>query len=238
MADASEAGGVAFGQGDSRPLRGYLARPAESRGPCPTALVVHTAEGLREFECGIARRLARHGYAALCVDLLSHRGGTDAVAAGDRFLEFADPQAPTRWVADLAAAVLFLADQPGARADAAALLGYGAGAGVAWTVASRLPDLPAALVAVDGLPVFPEEASAIEAPTLGLFAGCDRRSVAALPALERALAAVGTPVALRTFPSAHRGFYDDTRPRYRAEAETWAWQATLEWLARHAAVAA
>lgn len=55
---------------------GYLARP-KATGPHPAVLVIHENRGLTEPHFpDVARRLAKEGYVALALDLLSREGGT------------------------------------------------------------------------------------------------------------------------------------------------------------------
>src|SRR5260370_21369647 len=51
---------------------GYAAQP-DGDGPHPGVVVIHQAYGLNEHIREITRRFAENGYAALAVDLFSHR---------------------------------------------------------------------------------------------------------------------------------------------------------------------
>ena len=54
---------------------GYLARPAQSKGPLPLVLVVHENRGLNPHIGDIARRLALDGFIAFAPDALFPLGG-------------------------------------------------------------------------------------------------------------------------------------------------------------------
>src|SRR3954470_18101733 len=61
-------------------LRGYLAIPQGRGGLAKPGgvLVMHENRGLTPYIKDVVRRLAKAGYVALCVDLVSRAGGTDA----------------------------------------------------------------------------------------------------------------------------------------------------------------
>ena len=70
-----KAGNVTF-PGPASTMLGYLARPA-APGTYPAVLVNHEIFGLTDHIRDVARRLAKVGYIALAVDLLSRAGGSD-----------------------------------------------------------------------------------------------------------------------------------------------------------------
>jgi len=61
---------LAADRGGSRPLHGYLARPA-GPGPWPAVVMIHELFGLDDVMRGHADRLAGFGYLTLAVDLFS-----------------------------------------------------------------------------------------------------------------------------------------------------------------------
>ena len=64
--------------GQTSPLYGYLAsKISDSTDPIPGVVVIHENRGLTDYVKDVTRRLARAGYAALGIDLLSRLGGTD-----------------------------------------------------------------------------------------------------------------------------------------------------------------
>ena len=68
QAAAIETRAVEYRQGDTR-LVGYLARPAEVKGPLPGVLVVHEWMGLNDYAKRRAEQLAELGYVALAADI-------------------------------------------------------------------------------------------------------------------------------------------------------------------------
>ena len=106
------------------------------------------------------------------------------------------------------------------------------GGGIAHILATRLPDLGAA-VPFYGNPPAPEEAAKVKAPLLVHFAESDQRINAAWPAYEAALKAAGVSYAAHTYPGTQHGFNNDTTPRYDEAAAKLAWSRTLEFFNKH-----
>jgi len=93
--------------------------------------------------------------------------------------------------------------------------------------------------AVDYLPSLVDLAPRLQAPWLGHFGDLDRGiPVADVEALRAATGPVGVPTAVQRYADADHGFHCDGRPAvYHRAAAGLAWQRTLGWLDRHAAVA-
>ena len=87
------------------------------RSPRPAVLVVHENRGLNEHIKDVTRRVAKAGYVAIAVDLLSRQGGTeafpDAEAAGAAY----NRTVPEERRQDMLSALLTIRDQPYARRD-------------------------------------------------------------------------------------------------------------------------
>jgi len=91
--------------GNGTPLRGYLARPASGRSRAAIVLCPDRDGATPYFE-GVARAVAKAGYATLLADPLSRAGGTAAVPENDRAALLTAPGAAEQRVADLRAAGL------------------------------------------------------------------------------------------------------------------------------------
>jgi carboxymethylenebutenolidase len=105
--------------------------------------------------------------------------------------------------------------------------GFCYGGGVTNFLATRVPDLAAA-VPFYGTPPAPEDAGKIKAPLLLQFAETDERINAAWPASEAALKAAGVKYQAYVYPGTQHGFNNDTTPRYNKEAADLAWKRTIE----------
>ena len=206
-------------------INGYLARPkAAGSARLPTVLVVHENRGLNPHIEDVARRLALEGFMAFAPDALTPLGGYPGDEDKAR-AEFAKlDQAKTR--EDFLAAVAWLRT----RADGngkLGVVGFCYGGGMAHWLATRLPDLQAAVPFYGNSPA-PQEAAKVKAPLLVHLADVDERINAAWPAYEEALRAAGATFSMQRYPGTQHGFHNDTTPRYDAAAAQLAWARTLE----------
>jgi carboxymethylenebutenolidase len=205
-------------------VKGYLARPAAAGDSRLAAvLVVHENRGLNPHIEDIARRLALDGFMAFAPDALTPLGGYPGDEDKARAAFATLDQAKAR--EDFIAAAGWLK----ARADGTGKLGvvgFCYGGGIAHMLATRLPDLHAAVPFYGNSPS-PEEAAKVKAPLLVQLAAVDERINAAWPAYEAALKAAGADYAVHQYPGTQHGFNNDTTPRYDAAAARLAWQRTV-----------
>lgn len=122
-----QAGPVEFA-GDAGMVKGYLARP-QGQGPFPAVLVIHENVGLQPHFADLARRLALEGYAALAVDLVSHKGGTTADPAQTQAFQREIPAEQRQ--ADAATGLRYLQGLSYVRRDRVGVTGFCQGGGVA-----------------------------------------------------------------------------------------------------------
>jgi carboxymethylenebutenolidase len=208
------------------PLMAYLARPSGD-GPYPVVLVSHENRGLTEHIKDVSRRLAEAGYVALAVDLLSRQGGSEAVGeAGAPGALGSIP--PDQFAEDFRSGWEFLQEQPYADADRVGMVGFCFGGGVTWLVATRMPELQAAVPYYGPHPPV-EDVPQINAPVLAIYAGNDDRINGGIPAIEEAMAASGKVYEKVVYPGTDHAFHNDTGSRYNPEAATDAWSRTLAW---------
>ena len=204
--------------------RGYLARPAGAgSAKLPAILVIHENRGLNPHIEDITRRLALDGFMAFAPDALTPLGGypgdeQKAVAA------FATlDQARTR--EDFVAGAEWLK----ARDDATGKLGavgFCYGGGIVHLLATRLPELNAAVPFYGNVPA-PAEAVKVKAPLLVQLAAIDDRINAAWPAYEAALRSAGVKFTVHQYAGTQHGFNNDTTPHYDATAAKLAWERTV-----------
>ncbi|TWF74674.1 carboxymethylenebutenolidase [Pseudonocardia hierapolitana] len=218
--------------GPAGELIGAWAAPAGAR-PHGALLVVHENRGLTEHFRDLVGRLAGAGYGALCVDMLSAQGGTAALT---------DPaQAPTALadtpgdalLADLRAGIDELGRRvPGAKVG---MVGFCFGGGMTWQLLQAgEPRLTAAVPFYGPVPEQPDF-SRVTAAVLAMFAGLDDRVNAGRERAEAAMRAAGVTHWIRTFEGADHAFFNDTGPRYDADAAEQAWTEMLDWFERHLA---
>ncbi|MDX6741559.1 dienelactone hydrolase family protein [Actinocorallia sp. A-T 12471] len=217
------------------PMNVHVARPATPSGRA--VIVLQEAFGVNAHIKDIARRFAERGFLALAPDLF-HRTGvaelpydrhTDAVgligAIG------VDPI-----VADVTACLDHLAEQ-GIDADKTAATGFCFGGRAAFTAATALPGLGAAVVFYGpGIAAGPhavlDRAASITAPLL-LHVGADDPTIPAehVNAIDKALADAGVAFTQHVYPEAGHAFACDARPHmFRAGPATEAWERTWAFL--------
>jgi len=210
-------------------VRAYVAKPAHVDGKLPTVLVVHENRGLNPHIEDISRRLALDHFIAFAPDALTPLGGYpgDEDKARDLFPKL--DQAKTH--NDFIAASRVLKNLPEGNGKVG-VVGFCYGGGVANFLATRLPDLAAAVPFYGAQPTA-EETAKIKAPLLIHYAGADDRINAGWPAFEAALKANGVKYEAFIYPGVQHGFNNDTTPRYDEAAAKLAWQRTIEFFNAH-----
>ena len=203
--------------------RGYLVRPAGAVGKLPPVLVVHENRGLNPHIEDIARRLALDGFLAFAPDALFPLGGYPGDEDKARALFAQLDQQKTR--EDFVAAAAWLTARPESNGRLG-VVGFCWGGGIANLLATRLPDLAAA-VPFYGNAAPLDRVAQIKAKLLIHFADTDERINAAWPAYEAALKAAGVAYEAHRYPGTQHGFNNDTTPRFDQAAARLAWQRTV-----------
>ena len=206
--------------------RGYFVRPANPGGKLPGVLVVHENRGLNPHIEDIARRLALDNFVAFAPDALFPLGGYPGTEDGARELFPKLDQAKTR--EDFIAAAGWLKARPECTGKYGAV-GFCYGGGVVNMLATRLPDLGAAVPFYGSAPPL-EDVARIKAPLMVQSAEVDERINASWPAYEAALKAANVRYERYLYPGTQHGFNNDTTPRFDAAAAKLAWQRTLDFL--------
>ena len=204
--------------------RGYLVSPAKAAGKLPVVLVVHENRGLNPHIEDIARRLALGNFIAFAPDALFPLGGYPGDEDKARELFQKLDQAKTREA--FVATVQYLKKLPAANGKVG-VVGFCYGGGIANLLATRVPDLDAAVPFYGAAPAT-DEVARIKAPLLIQFAENDERVNAAWPAYEAALKANGVKYQAYVYPGTQHGFNNDTTPRYDEAAAKLAWQRTTD----------
>ena len=112
------------------------------------------------------------------------------------------------------------------------VVGFCWGGGIANFLATRVPDLAAAVPFYGAQPAA-EDAAKIRAPLLLHYAGNDERINSGWPAYERALKAAGVRYQVYIYPGVEHGFNNDTTPRSDEAAAKQAWRRTIEFFNKH-----
>ncbi len=207
-------------------MKGYFAKPSSATGRLPGVAVIHENRGLNPYIEDVARRLALDGFVAFAPDALTPLGGYpgDEEKGAQLFAQL-DPAKRTE---DLVAAADYLKTRPDCTGKIG-VVGFCFGGTTANIVATRMPDLAAAVPFYGGQPSA-EAAARIKAPLLIHYAGNDERINAGWPAYEAALKANGVKYEMFMYPGTQHGFHNDSTPRYDEAAAKLAWSRTVAFL--------
>jgi len=219
-------------------INGYLARPARelasvlqgsSGEKYPAIIVIHENRGLNPYIEDVARRFAVARFMAFAPDGLTSLGGYpgDDEKGGEMFGKVDR----AKMTEDFVAAAQWLK----ARSDCTGKLGavgFCFGGGVANMLATRMPDLAAAVPFYGAAPAS-EEVAKIKAAIQVHHGEADTRLASTWPAYDAALTANNVPHEGYIYPKAQHGFFNDTTPRYDEAASKLAWQRTLDWFNKY-----
>jgi carboxymethylenebutenolidase len=207
---------------------------SSASNPKGAVLVIHENRGLTDHIRTIPPRLAADGYSALAVDLLSEEGGTAALGGDAQAIGALGAAPATRMVADLRAGIDELQKRVPTRK--VGVIGFCFGGGMTWQLlAAGEPRLAAAVPFYGPFPSGAGLAGSPNAAVLGVYAGLDNRVNGTKDAAEAALTAAGLTHELRVFDGVDHAFFNDTGPRYDADAAAQAYQAMLDWFGQHLA---
>ena len=226
-------------------LRAYAAWP-DAAARLPGLVVIPDVRGLGEHYRDVARRFAAEGFFALAVDLYSREGAPDLPDMPSVF-RWIRALPDTRVLADLAAAVAYLARRDDVDPNAIGVTGFCMGGQYALMAACTVPGL-AACVSWYGMLRYAEKdaikpaspldlAPELRCPYLGLFGEEDAIiPLADVDELRAILAREETSHEIVTYPGAGHAFFNDARPdAYRPEAAKDAFPRAVAFLRRHLA---
>jgi carboxymethylenebutenolidase len=212
-------------------IKGYLVRPANASATAkvPAVLVVHENRGLNPYVEDVARRLGTSNFMAFAPDGLTSVGGYpgDDEKGGELFMKVDR----AKMTEDFMAAANWLKSRPESTGKLG-VVGFCFGGGIANTLATRLPDLAAAVPFYGGVP--PDaDIPKIKAAILAHHGELDTRLAMSWPAYDAALTANKVPHEGYIYPKANHGFHNDTTPRYDEAAAKLAWQRTIGWFNKY-----
>jgi len=210
-------------------IKGYLARPAKGK-KFPAILVIHENRGLNPYIEDVARRLAKAGFMAFAPDGLTSVGGYpgDDEKGGQLF----GTVDRVKMQEDFVAAANWLKARPDSTGRLG-VTGFCFGGGVANTLATKLPDLRAAVPFYGAVPPA-ADIPKIKAAILVHHGETDTRLAGTWPDYDKALTAAGVPHEGYIYPGAGHGFHNDSAPtRYNEAAAKLAWSRTLAWFAKY-----
>jgi carboxymethylenebutenolidase len=212
--------------------------------PRPGVVIIHDVWGLYEPYHAAARRLAGAGFVALALDLYARGEQPGSPADMPGVMKFLHRLPDRRVLADIQAAIDFLAARPEVAGRKVGITGFCMGGKYAFLAASRCRGLAAAvpwygmLHAASLDEANPEHAldaiRDLACPLLAFFGAEDPliplRDVEELRARAKA---AGLPLESVVYTGAGHAFANESRPEaYRAEAAEDAWGRALAFLSR------
>jgi len=216
--------------GHDATLMGYLSRPAAG-DPAPVILVCHENRGLTGHIQDVTRRLAKAGYVALAVDLLSRQGGAAALNSSD-IPGILSSISPDVFVQDFLSGWSWLQGESYALAERVGMIGFCFGGGVTWSVATQMPELKAAVPFYGPHPEI-NEVPNIQAAVLAIYGERDTRINQGIPAIEEAMQQNNKIYTKIIYPDADHAFFNDTGTRYNPAAAQDAWAQALAWFQKY-----
>lgn len=225
-------------QGLNGALYGYLVIPKRARqDQQPGVIVIHENRGLVEHIRDVTRRVAKAGYVALGVDLLSRQGGS---------AQFTEPMQQTAAYgrtnqidrrADLIASLDYLKRQDSyVIHDRIGVVGFCAGGANVWDLAVNVPELAAAVPFYGAPPLIAEDVARIQTPVLAIYAETDRNLTRNMQASATLMSMATKSYGLMVYEGVGHAFHNDTGAAYNATAAMDAWARTIayydKWLRR------
>ncbi|HEY3289283.1 MAG TPA: dienelactone hydrolase family protein [Anaerolineae bacterium] len=215
--------------GSSRPaIDAYRVSP-QGDGPFPGVIVIHEMPAISENIRDIARRLARQGYVALAVDLMSHAPMAVCMMRVMNGMMFSPLK--NGIVAELQQALDFLQASPGVDPKRVGVIGFCMGGTFALQMACTDRDVKAASVFY-GMNPRPFEAVAQACPIVGSYPERDFTASAGRN-LDKMLERYNVPHDIKEYPDARHSFFNDDKPAFDADASADAWQRVLAFFKQH-----
>lgn len=224
-------------QVDGEPMRCYVTVP-EGSGPFPAVIVIQHAGGVDAFVQTMTDRIAEAGFVGVAPDLY-HR--EDPSSADDPMTCMSRLRDKTI-VADVNAAIEHAKALPEVSAERIGITGFCMGGRVAYLMATKRPDLKAAVVFYGGNIFVPwgegpspfEGTAEIACPILGLFGEDDPNpSPSDVARLDAELTRLGKPHEFYSYAGAGHAFMNEGRPSYRPDAARDAWRRCIAWFDRY-----
>ncbi len=198
----------------------------------PAVVMIHENRGLNEHIKLMADTLAKEGYVVLAVDLFNGQIASNQEDAGQ--LSGAVRENPTEAIANLRAAVRYLASLENVNASQISSLGWCFGGQESLQLALNTePNYPlsSTIIYYGRLVSDPDELSKIKWPVLGIFGDQDDSiPVENVTNFESALDSLGIPNEIYVYEGVGHAFANPSRDSYAPEQTADAWNKTLSFL--------
>jgi carboxymethylenebutenolidase len=222
----------------------YLARPS-APGAYPGVVVIHHMPGWDESMIEITRKLAHHGYAAICPNL-HFRAGKDTPEANSASVRDSGGMPDNRTMGDVEGAIKYLRAQRYLNGKVG-ITGYCSGGRQVYLAACTLKGIDAAVDCYGGgvaagtvgltpsQPVDPlDYTKDLSCPLLGLFGKDDKRpSPEHVAKTEAELKKYGKTYEFHSYDNTGHGFFAMGRGDYREAASLDGWKRVFEWYEKY-----
>jgi carboxymethylenebutenolidase len=217
---------------DGVAVKALLARPANQTDPQPAVIVIHENRGLVEHIRDVTRRVAKAGFVALGIDLISREGGADVITDDtQRGQAYARTTEGNRYN-DMFTAVEYLQRQPFVVWDRIGTVGFCAGGGnILYAIYNKMP-LQAAVPFYGTPPANPLPGD-VTTPTLCIYSETDRAQAVRIGDVANSLVNSRVTFGIHVFKGTGHGFHNDTGAAYNPTAACEAWARTIEFLNIH-----
>lgn len=209
--------------------QGYLATPAEGKGP--GVVVIQEWWGLVGHIKDVCDRFAAAGYVALAPDLYHGEAARSPNEAGKLMMALRIDEAER----DMRGAIQHLLSHEATEGDKVGTIGFCMGGALSLYAASKNPQVGACVVFYGIHPNVKPDLANLQAPVLGIYAERDKSVPPAVAhELEAQLKAHGKQAEMHIYPGTDHAFFNDQRPDvYNAEAASDAWRRVLDFYAAH-----
>jgi len=214
------------------PILAYMAEPSAA-GTYPGVIVIHENRGLTDHIKDVARRLAKVGYVAIAVDLLSREGGTDKVTFDKRPASLTVQGAQDKFIKDLNAGVTYLEGLKQVKTGKYGVVGFCFGGNYTLLLAANNPKIAAAVPYYGTTPQPPSVMAATNAAILGQYGATDSRVDNTIPDLEKVMKDSSKTFEKKLWDGAGHAFNNDTGGSFNETAAVGAWQGTTAWFDKY-----
>jgi len=214
---------------NGRTTSGYLATPAQGKGP--GVIVIQEWWGLVPHIKDVCDRFAAAGYVALAPDLYHGATAKSPDEAGKLMMALRVDGAEK----DLRGAIQFLLAQEATTGNKVGTVGFCMGGALSLYAASKNPQVGACVVFYGIHPNVKPDLPNLQAPVLGIYAERDSFvPPASVHELERQLKGLGKSAEMHIYPGVDHAFFNDERPDvYNAAAAEDAWQRVTRFFSEH-----
>lgn len=201
------------------------------RGKGPAVVVIQEWWGLVPHIEELTDRFAADGFLALAPDLYHGRKTKSPDEAAKLLMELDAERA----IQEISGAARFLLGRPECSSRTYGVVGFCMGGALAQAVATRDPDVGAAVSFYGGFKKVVIEWENLAAPLLLIYGEKDRGVPASAGIeLEKRLRGMGKSVDAVVYPGADHAFFNDSRPEvYRKDAANDAWSKTITLFRKH-----